>query len=175
MSSKPALHSTFRDGVVVTATLKGQIGLIRSLAWSPDGERIFASSIDGKVCLWNVLRNRPEFTRGISRKIVNDVSWSPDGKLVACTTEGGELIIWSPGDYQIETRHAFGGSLECVRWSPNGSTLVLAGIEHNLYVVHCENGKSRTLKPLLATVQVLWLSPGHPMDNSSSPELRTGW
>jgi WD40 repeat protein len=57
-------------------------GLVNSLAFSPDGQRLAAGSDDMKVHVWDVA-GREELFQVLHRKRVNLVTFSPDGKWAA--------------------------------------------------------------------------------------------
>ena len=62
--------------------LKGHIGQIWSIAFSPDGKTLASGGQDHSIRLWNV--NTGQQIRKITRRRVNGVAFSPDGKTLAC-------------------------------------------------------------------------------------------
>jgi WD40 repeat protein/serine/threonine protein kinase len=73
-------------------TLKGHTGVVKSLAFGPDG-RLATASLDSTVCLWDVDKEQTLFTIKAHHK-VNGVAFSPDGKRLVSGQSDGTVKIW---------------------------------------------------------------------------------
>jgi WD40 repeat protein len=111
-------------------TLKGHIGGIRSIEFSPRGNMIATSSGDHTVQIWNVFsldcRCIIEHSKGIS-----NICWSGSGSEVIFGSEDETVQVWSISDKECSqtfTIHT-GGLVDFVASSPH-STLIAAG-SHN--------------------------------------------
>jgi len=107
-----------------------QFGRIRSIAWSPDGQRIVFSAEqtvqvwDARTCVVREVYNFSDW--------VQAVAWSPDGTCIASGTEDevqvrGALVSTFP-----ITRGVIGGPAGLLCWSPDGTALACvddAGIQ----------------------------------------------
>jgi hypothetical protein len=64
-------------------TLKGYTTVVRSVAWSPDGRRIFAWDDTDKVLAWDTTTGQPTSTENPPPKPARGPVISPDGRLKA--------------------------------------------------------------------------------------------
>ncbi|MHC4955939.1 MAG: protein kinase domain-containing protein [Planctomycetota bacterium] len=71
------------------------------LAFSPDGKRLAASTIDG-VGIWDVDSGRRTATWKQQHSPLPRIDWSPDGKLLAHTGSGKSLLIRNADDGTVQ-------------------------------------------------------------------------
>ena len=65
--------------------------MVRSAAYSPDGQRIVTASADKTAKVWDAKTGRELFTLTGHNGIVFAATYSPDGKRIA--TAGGDGIV----------------------------------------------------------------------------------
>jgi WD40 repeat protein len=110
------------------AVLKGSVGDVWQLAFSPDGTKIVACAWRGLggISVWDLATKKrsAEFTR--HRSTEHAVAFSPDGKVVAsCTALSGEFIrIWDPETGREVTKFKDEEGSTRLAFSPDGKTLV---------------------------------------------------
>ena len=115
-----------------------QFGLIRSLAWNPDGTRLASAGLDGAIRGWDVATSREVFALPAHHRGVWCVAWSPDGTSLAAGSQDGTIRI--AGDLEgtptvrffqaHENPNGNAAKREGVRavaWSPQGDRLASAG------------------------------------------------
>jgi WD40 repeat protein/serine/threonine protein kinase len=109
-----------------TAGLQG----VRSLAWSPRGDRLASAGIEGHVKVWDPLRGI-ELVRMPGQSWVLQVAWSPDGKRLASATVTSLVLVWdAETGQQLATMRGHNTWVEAVAWSPDGTRLASAGLDN---------------------------------------------
>jgi WD40 repeat protein/tRNA A-37 threonylcarbamoyl transferase component Bud32 len=80
---------------VPTQTLPGNLGIVESLAISPDSQTLATGSKDKTIKLWNLQTGKLKSTLSNPSEKVDSLSFSPDGKtLVTGGSEEGTIEIW---------------------------------------------------------------------------------
>ncbi|MCA9262726.1 MAG: protein kinase [Planctomycetales bacterium] len=107
---------------------------LRSVVWSPDGNRLASSSLDNTIKIWNA--DSGDKIRTIStEQVPSALSWSPDGALLASYLSWiGMICIWDPmtGERVASVQaDQVNGS---VSWHPDGLRLA-ACTQHGWYLI----------------------------------------
>ena len=80
---------------VPTQTLPGNLGIVESVAISPDSQTLASGSKDKTIKLWNLQTGKLRGTLSNPSEKVDSLSFSPDGKtLVTGGSEEGTIEIW---------------------------------------------------------------------------------
>jgi WD40 repeat protein len=108
----------------VTRTLKASPNGVTSVAFSPGGTQLAASSLDGSVRLWDT-RNlaAPIGTYAGHRFSVQHITFAPNGKTLASASDDGTIGLWDTRGATIDG-HA-NGALTAA-FSPDGTTLAVS-------------------------------------------------
>lgn len=78
----------------IPARIMAQDGVIRALAWSPDGGRFLATGGDGgALTLWYPAQSQSPLLNVHHDDPVLAVVWSPDGKRIAAAS-GNNVTLW---------------------------------------------------------------------------------
>lgn len=101
---------------------------VRSIAWSPDGERIAAGTDEGGIHF--VDANDGRLIRSVGNWIwcISDLAWSPDGRwLVACCANG-RVVVWDV-ENEVEFKTLFGPDKAAgsAVFSSDGSRVMVTG------------------------------------------------
>jgi WD40 repeat protein len=75
--------------------LEGHVGTVMSMAFSPDGRRLFTCATDFMSRLWNVDTGRELLAFRDHIDIPMQVAWSADGRRLATADKGGAMRIWT--------------------------------------------------------------------------------
>jgi WD40 repeat protein len=77
--------------------LDGHIGIILSLAFSPDGSRLFSAASDFTVKVWHTTTRKELLSFREHRDVALQVAWSGDGRRLASIGRDGALKVWERG------------------------------------------------------------------------------
>lgn len=101
---------------------------ISSVAFSPDGTLLAASSGDGNIRIFDISRNelKSSLKSDVSKVFVFHVSFSPDGKTLIAACGDGTALIWNLGEERIEKVLTTGSSVSSAVYSPDGNYIITA-------------------------------------------------
>ncbi|MCC5944035.1 MAG: OmpA family protein [Bernardetiaceae bacterium] len=74
--------------------LKGHIGGVQTVRFSPDGKYLGSGGLDNQVVIWDVETGEIKHKLTGFRQNVHEVTFSPDGSLVAAASGDGTVRIW---------------------------------------------------------------------------------
>jgi small GTP-binding protein len=124
--------------------LKGHVGFVIGLAWSPNGRILASCSEDGMIWLWNVANKRVlHKLRGHSDRI-EGFAWSSDGKRLCSSSWDCTVRLWN-AETGKEIRKYIGHNapVNCVTWSPNDQSIAAGSSNQTIRIWDAETGQEQ--------------------------------
>ncbi len=109
------------------ATLKGPVGGLSSVTFSPDGKNLYATGGDGIIRMWDIAsRQEIRDGRGHTRP-VRKIIFTPDKKHLATAGIDGTVRFWDPNSLkEVRQILAHPNGVGTITFSPDGKYLVTA-------------------------------------------------
>jgi WD40 repeat protein len=151
-SGEPGPNDTDANGLVIVFDIEtGAIlwrregmatGIIRDLAFSPDGQLLATADNTNSVTLWDVSNGEIlGQLRGHSR-LVSYIAFSPDGRKLASSSWDSTVIVWDVATHlQITTLQGHMRSVLCVAFSPDGRRLATSSEDQTVRLWDTESGQ----------------------------------
>lgn len=118
------------SGTITTLPTRHQDEIV-SAGFSPDGAKVFTSSIDNSVCLWDVATGKPYGPPLRHNGPIPAVAFSPDGLCMLTGSADKTARFW-----ETATGKALGramqhlGAVRAVAFSPDAKMAVTGGADH---------------------------------------------
>jgi WD40 repeat protein len=173
--------------------LKGHTGIVRSIAFSPDGTSVASVSDDDTIQLWSVAVADQtsvaiDLTGGAAPA---DIALSADEKWLAAADDGAAIHIMDMASWESRTLlKAPLGAIQAMAWSPSTATFA-AGDKAGKIMVQAwpDDGKRASFSAAAAVSALRWLRDGkaivtagsvngnievHAVDGASAPGFTGG-
>lgn len=150
-----------RDNFQPVTTLKGHTDLVRTLAFTPDGETLATGSSDGTVKVWDLARWQGERRPLGPVQAVSALAFSPDGQKLATGDAGRFVRIWNAVSGGEHGRVGLPDSTQALAYSPDGRTLAVSTRDGTIHLLDPASGRARghLRPPPVTPVNVLAFSP----------------
>jgi WD40 repeat protein/tRNA A-37 threonylcarbamoyl transferase component Bud32 len=121
--------------------LKDSPAVLSKVAWSPDGSRLAASGLDGRVRIWAVETRKLEYTLYGHANRAEALAWHPDGRRLASGSWDKSVRVWNldTGDAAL-TLWGHSSWVTAVAWHPDGRRLLSGGWDAAVRVWDAHDG-----------------------------------
>jgi WD40 repeat protein len=114
------------SGAVVTGTF----GMIKAVSFSPDGQLVAASTMQGQIRIWRNRDGQLLMTLVGHTDEVNTICFSPNGQLLASGSSDHTVRLWDVNTGRmLKTMAGHTHGVESVCFSPDGKVLASGGLD----------------------------------------------
>jgi eukaryotic-like serine/threonine-protein kinase len=124
-------------------TLRGHLGAIRAVAFSPDGQRIVTGSKDKTAIVWDATTGTELLTLKGHLAEVSAVAFSPGGRRIVTGSPDSTAIVWDAvSGKQLLPLKGHRSDLWGVAFSPDGGRIATASADRTAKVWDAANGSN---------------------------------
>ncbi len=133
--------SSYTNTYIQQQILSGHTAPVTSVAWSPDGQYLASSSLDGTIRLWNGRTGELLYTLSEHTDLAWSIVWSPDGQYLASSSLDGTIRLWNgrTGEllYTLSEHTDLAWSIV---WSPDGQQLASGSLDRTVCLWSTQTG-----------------------------------
>jgi small GTP-binding protein len=149
-------------GITLIQVLRGHIGRINRIAWSPDGRYLASPSEDETIRIWDIERGKCAATLKEHSNELRCITWSPDGFHIASAEFSNPAIwIWDINTVRIvrkiqgQTKHS-----HSIIWSSDGQKIASGSEDNIIWIWNSKTGELiRKLEGHSSAIQGIAWSP----------------
>ncbi|WPJ64533.1 hypothetical protein SMAC4_13811 [Sordaria macrospora] len=148
--TKPAVEL---DWNACLQTLEGHSSYVRSVAFSPDGQRLASGSDDYTIKIWDPASGSCLQTLEGHSSYVGSVAFSPDGQWLASGSDDYTIKIWDPASGScLQTLEGHSSYVVSVAFSPDGQRLASGSWDRTIKIWDPASGSCLQTIPTTAII-----------------------
>ncbi len=116
-------------------TMRGHLGSVHALAFSPDGARLASAGADGTLRVWNVANGEKSRVQELQAGPLFCLTFNPDGTKLATAGEDRRIRLWDAGDGRVI--HELTGHTNWIlslAFNPDGTRLASASADQTVRI-----------------------------------------
>jgi WD40 repeat protein len=158
-------------------TLRGHLGPVVDVSFSPDGQRALTASLDGTARVWDRQRGTELLRIAGHDREVRSASWSPNGQLVVTAGADRTAAVWEAASGKELLRlKGHSGGLTSARFSPDGQHIASASFDGTARLWRADTGEQLfSMTNADAVCSVRFSPDGKRMVTASFDERATVW
>ncbi|MBI4660224.1 MAG: protein kinase [Verrucomicrobia bacterium] len=123
-------------------TLRGHLGAVFAVAFSPDGQRIMTASEDKTAKVWEANTGRELLTLKGHTSYIRSGAFSPDGQLILTGSGDRTVKLWdSSSGREILILKGHTNQVASVAFSPDGQRMATSSNDHTAKVWESSTGR----------------------------------
>ncbi len=139
----------------LSAVLEGHADSVRSVGWSPDGQRALSGAADHTVRLWDVESGHCLRVLQGHTDVVRSVAWSPDGRRALSGAGDHTVRLWDVETGRcLRVMEGHTAVVLSVVWSPDGQRALSGASDTIVRLWEVEGG--RCLRELIGHTAPVW-------------------
>ncbi len=148
-------------GSALIGSLEGHTATIASASFSPDGDEIVTTSLDGTARIWDVVGQSELAVLTGHRDVVGDAVFSPDGTKIVTTSWDRTARIWDAETHAlIATFNGHSDAVSSAMFSPNGRAVLTVSLDGTARIWRSWDGAEITkLEDASAAIEFAVFSP----------------
>ena len=143
-----------------------RLGSTISFSFSPDGQAIASTHVDGTIKIWMNKGSLITTLRGHTNQ-VSSVAFSPDGRMIASASADGTVKLWKRNGSLITTLRGHTNQVNSVIFSPDGQIIASASNDKTVKLWKPDGTLISTLKHRAEVNALAFSSDGEIVASSS--------
>jgi WD40 repeat protein len=170
-------HVNFAHTHLAKSVFAETLGIVFSVAFSPDGKRLAIGDADGVIHLRRVVDGKPLLTLKGHTSWTFSLDWSPDGQTLASCSADHTVKLWDAHSGQcLAVFQGHAARIWSIAWSPDGQTLASGSDDRTIRLWDIQEGQCKVLQGHVGPVRgVAWSPDGRTLASCSHDSTICVW